>query len=275
MHILLLGAMAFLLFQAPSAMRAAEDACYLFVHSVLPGLFPYLVLSQMFLSRCPSHMPSWGLMLLGWCGGSPSGARMLSLRPGLSYRKQKELALACATMSPMFLSGTLGTWLQSRLAGWIALVSVLCGGYLTGKLGVWRCPKDADTLPSASTPAPVSITNAIESASKTMLLVCGTMTMCRVFLSFFVFLPSPYHLLITTLLEVTTATQELAQLSVPLPLRTALVSGASAFGGMAILMQNRVYYPQHFLSLPGQIFWQSVHALLTFLLALGLSLWLL
>lgn len=275
MRLLLLGVMGCLLLRAPSAMAAAEEACLLFVRSVLPGLFPYLVLSQMFLSRCPGDMPAWSLRLLGWCGGSPAGARMLTLRPGLPHRTQKELAVACATMSPMFLSGTLGTWLQSRRAGWIALGSVLLGGYLTGKLSIWRCKKETAAPAKAATTAPISFAAAIENAAKTMLLVCGTMTMLRVFLSFFSSVPPPWQLLITTLLEVTTATQEMALLPLPLPLRTALVSGASAFGGMAIVMQNRAYYPQGLLSLPAQIFWQAVHALLTFLFSLGLALLLL
>ena len=50
MRILLAGMMALLLLRAPETMAAAEAACALFVRSVMPGLFPYLTLSQMLVS---------------------------------------------------------------------------------------------------------------------------------------------------------------------------------------------------------------------------------
>ena len=56
MRILLAGMMALLLLRAPETMAAAEAACALFVHSVMPGLFPYLTLSQMLVSRCGRDM---------------------------------------------------------------------------------------------------------------------------------------------------------------------------------------------------------------------------
>ena len=69
MRILLAGMMALLLLRAPETMAAAEAACALFVRSVMPGLFPYLTLSQMLVSRCGRDMQPGLLMLLGWCGG--------------------------------------------------------------------------------------------------------------------------------------------------------------------------------------------------------------
>ena len=78
MRILLAGMMALLLLRAPETMAAAEAACALFVRSVMPGLFPYLTLSQMLVSRCGRDMQPGMLMLLGWCGGSPTGARLLA-----------------------------------------------------------------------------------------------------------------------------------------------------------------------------------------------------
>ena len=80
MRILLAGMMALLLLRAPETMAAAEAACALFVRSVMPGLFPYLTLSQMLVSRCGRDMQPGLLMLLGWCGGSPTGARLLAMQ---------------------------------------------------------------------------------------------------------------------------------------------------------------------------------------------------
>ena len=65
MRILLAGMMALLLLRAPETMAAAEAACALFVRSVMPGLFPYLTLSQLLVSRCGRDMQPGLLMLLG------------------------------------------------------------------------------------------------------------------------------------------------------------------------------------------------------------------
>ena len=100
MRILLAGMMALLLLRAPETMAAAEAACALFVRSVMPGLFPYLTLSQMLVSRCGRDMQPGLLMLLGWCGGSPTGARLLAMQGSRPHREQKALAVSCATDVP-------------------------------------------------------------------------------------------------------------------------------------------------------------------------------
>ena len=51
MRLLLPTMMLCLLLRAETAMSAASAACRLFVTAVLPGLFPYMVLSLMLVSR--------------------------------------------------------------------------------------------------------------------------------------------------------------------------------------------------------------------------------
>lgn len=181
MRILLAGMMALLLLRAPETMAAAEAACALFVRSVMPGLFPYLTLSQMLVSRCGRDMQPGLLMLLGWCGGSPTGARLLAMQGSRPHREQKALAVSCATMSPMFLLGTIGSWLNSRIAGAIVLLSVLAGACCAGRLAKrWTRVTSAEKVPEVVL-SPVSFARAVEDSARTMLLVCGTMTMLRVF----------------------------------------------------------------------------------------------
>ena len=83
MLVLLMG---WMLLRSGVTMDAASAACRLFVQSVLPGLFPYMVLSLMLVSRMGAAMPRWLLVLLGWCGGSPTGARLLALSPAPDKR---------------------------------------------------------------------------------------------------------------------------------------------------------------------------------------------
>ena len=271
-----------LLLRAEATMAAASAACRLFVTAVLPGLFPYMVLSLMAVSRVKKPSPAL-ILLLGWGGGSPTGARLLPLCAGLTRREQIRLAVSCATMSPMFLLGTVGGWLGSPLAGAVCLVSVIAGGWLAGRLtGIWgrrggewaRADADPHGNTGGASPSPteaLSFGAAVEQAARTMLLVCGTMVMLRVFAALAAeALPSRLTLPVTTLLEVTTGAVEIAALPLPLAWRTALIAGAAGFGGMAILMQNRAVYGEGFLPLGAQIGWQAVHGGISFVIALGM-----
>mgnify|MGYP003206229755 CR=1 FL=1 len=220
-----------------------------------PALFPYLTLSQLLVSRCGRDMQPGLLMLLGWCGGSPTGARLLAMQGSRPHWEQKELAVSCATMSPMFLLGTIGSWLNSRIAGAIVLLSVLAGGCCAGRLAKrWTRVTSAEKVPEAAL-SPVSFARAVEESARTMLLVCGTMTMLRVFATLTDFLPDAMRLLPT-----------------PLPLRIALLSAATGFGGCAVIMQNRALYPQGLMRLGEQLAWQALHGVISGALALGIAL---
>ncbi|MBQ8202133.1 MAG: hypothetical protein IJZ74_10265 [Clostridia bacterium] len=273
MRILLPLLMLWMLLLSSLTMDAAAEACRLFVTSVMPGLFPYMVLSLMLVSRFSGRPPAWLFLLLGWGGGSPTGARLLYMLPARERRHRVRMAVSCATMSPMFLLGTAGEWLGSRTAGTVLLGSVLLGGYLTGWIS-WLVSQDgtgesAQCHESVRDGKVMSFGGAIDLAARTMLLVCGTMVMLRVLSAMASRVAPDIALLLTTFLEVTTGVQAIAALPLPLALRTALVAGATGFGGAAILLQNRTMYGDGFLSLPVQIGWQTVHGGISFVLALG------
>lgn len=273
MPFLLLLLLVFLLCQAPVAMDAARASCLLFARAVMPGLYPYLVLALMLVSRLPSPLPSWALLLCGWCGGSPTGARLLAASGALSLKRQRRLAVQCATMSPMFLLGTVGAWLNSPAAGRCALFGVLAGGYLAG-LCV-KAPRENAAPPAASPPTPITFGAAVESAARTMLLVCGTMCVLRVFAALLTVPLGRYPMLgliINTLLEVTCGVEALCALPLPLALRAALAAGAAGFGGASLLLQNRAVLPEGVISLPVQMGTQLLHGALSFLLTLGAAL---
>lgn len=262
MQALLLALLGWMLLRSATAMDAALAACRLFVSSVLPGLLPYMTFSLMLSSRAGGRLPDWSLMLLGWCGGSPTGARLLAQQA----RRDKRLAVRCATMSPMFLLGTLGQWLKSPTAGVCVLIAVTGGGWLTGLLvqgGNEGKPNNTEPLPFGQ---------AVASAAQTLLTVCGIMAVLRVLAALLAELLPALALPIYTLLEVTTGAQLLAQLPFPLPLRAALVAGAAGTGGAAVLLQNRACYPPGLFSLPEQLLYQALHGVISFVLALGLML---
>lgn len=279
MRVMLLAAMALLLLRPGTAMAAVSDSCRLFVTAVLPGLLPYMVLSSMLLSRCRSRSPLL-LTLLGWCGGSPAGARLLGMTGGLTRRQQAQISVSVATMSPMFLVGTCGGWLGSARAGMVMLVSVLAGGGVAGALAAVCTGRSGQMGGGAAAEAGAALPfgAAVEQAARTLLLVCGTMAMWRMFAALAAEALPAQALILTTLLEATAGIREISALPLPLPLRTAMAAGAAGLGGVSIGMQNRAVLQQgsarDVLSLPGQALWQAVHGGVSALLALGLmQLW--
>lgn len=275
--VFLLLMMLSLLLRPALVMDAASAACRLFVSAVLPGLMPYMVLSQMLISRMKQLSPAL-MLLLGWGGGSPTGARLIRMRPDLPRKDALRIALSCATMSPMFLLGTVGQWLESSAAGAVVFFSVLTGGWLTGRITClfsshWKEAENSATLAAAAVPQPLSFGASIEAAARTMLLVCGTMIMLRVFAALAgEVLPAPARLPMTALLEVTTGAAAIAVLPLPLAWRTALTAGVCGFGGAAIILQNRAVAGEDFLPPGQQIIWQAVHGVLSFLITLGMML---
>ena len=257
-----------LLLHTSLVMDAASAACRLFVTAVLPGLFPYMVLSQMLVSRVKRLSPAL-VLLLGWGGGSPTGAKLASMGD-FPPRTQTRLMLSAATMSPMFLLGTAGGWLGSPLAGAVCLGSAIVSGWITGTIAAAfvHTSNSEFRIPNSEF-APLSFGAAVESSARTMLLVCGTMVMLRVFAALAgEVLPPVAVLPVTTLLEVTTGAAAIAELPLPLPWRTALLAGATSFGGLAILMQNRAV-SGGVMPLHQQLFWQALHGGLGFIIALG------
>ena len=255
------------------AMSAASDACRLFVTCVMPGLLPYMVVSQLLISRIRRPLPPSLIILLGWGGGSPTGAMLLHSAGDSPLRVRRRIAVTCATMSPMFLLGTLGQWLNSQTASLCILLAVLLGGYVAGRL----CGRISGGRIPVSV-KPLSFGQAVESTARTLLIVCGTMAVLRMAAALVADI-LPHHaaviLPVTTLMEVTAGAQQIAALPLPLQLRTALLAAATGFGGVSIILQNQTLLPENTLPLASQLLWQILHAAVSFLLAYGFALLLL
>lgn len=274
MRLLLAAAMALLLIRPETAMGAVRESCRLFCTAVLPGLLPYMVFSQMLLSRLRGRSP-WVLTLLGWCGGSPGGAGLAAMSPDLTARERTFVCVATATMSPMFLVGTCGLWLGSHAAGMALLVSVLAGGGIAGAVAaaLTRDGGMSDLLEAAPLAVPpLSLGAAVERTARTLLMVCGMMALGRMCAVLAAEAFPMAALPMTTLLEVTAGVQRIAALPLPLAFRTGLIAAATGFGGAALLLQNRAAAGETALPAGRQLFWQAVHGALSGLLALGLML---
>ena len=269
---------ALLLLRPGIALDAAGEACRLFALSVLPGLYPYMILLLLALAQLPPQAPFGALVALGWGAGSPCGAKICRARQDLwPPRRLRRLAVCCGTMSPMFLYGTLGRWLHNETAGLCVLLAVWGGGWLAAQT---IRPDPAPPRLAAPPPAPpLTLGMAVEQASIALLTVCGCMVLGNVYSALIPALlpglPQSVRLGISCLLEVTCASQRLVQLPLPLPLRVGLLSGETGFGALALLLQNRALGPHGLWPLRQQLGFQLLHGLLSALTGYGLALLLL
>ena len=105
------------LFRFPAeCFAAALEALRIWGLSVVPSLFPYMVLCRTLAAQFAQSRvsPMLAASVLGLLGGSPSGAAVLTRYP-LNKRSLFSLCALTGTISPMFLLNTANLWAQDSL----------------------------------------------------------------------------------------------------------------------------------------------------------------
>lgn len=235
--------------------QSAASALMLCIRTVIPSLFPMLVLSGYMVGRLEDHpsLTDWvgrflhlargsgGLFLIGILGGFPVGAVCIAqaVRKGVLSREDGERMLGfCNNCSPAFLFGIVGTLFSSpRTALWIFLIqlesAMLCA-WMESFHGTGRvsCPSN-----------PVTLTEAVSRGCRSMVSVCGWVILAGVlkgFLErwFFPMLPEFLCLWISGLLELTGGIMSLSRVAEE-GLRFLLSTVFVNFGGICVLLQIR------------------------------------
>ena len=190
------AAMVLVLLSPQQAAEAVRQAMQLCAGSVIPSLFPFLVLSSLVMSSSPSPGPSLasllgrclgcspagvGVFLLSLLGGYPVGPRLIGQsvhRGELSHREAEHLLLFCNNAGPAFVLGFVGLGLLGSLRAGICL-------YLTHALSallialLFRPQKPFPDTPRSRASAPAfsqALVEAITSAGSAMVQVCAFIT---------------------------------------------------------------------------------------------------
>lgn len=189
---LFLTALAFL--RPAAAARGAANGLSLCAKSVIPAIFPLLVLSQILLtSRAASFFAlpfrpyvralkigcreAASAVALGWLGGFACGAQSVSAlyRAGAITRRDAELLLCCTVGSgPAFVVGAVGTLMLGSTAGGAALLSALLAANLcTGLVMSFFLPSGGRSGTPPSAGSPPAFADAVRSSVQSMLTLCG------------------------------------------------------------------------------------------------------
>lgn len=223
--------MLVLILDSPTALAGASEGVALCLRTLIPGLFPFFVLSGMLTAA----MPRGGLLLSGILGGYPVGARNAaeSWRNGqLSKEEAERMAVLCNCPGPAFIFGVAGQLFPP------AKTTLLWGIYLTSVAVLWLLlPKSH----CATIGNPVTLPEAMQSAMKAMASVCGWVVLMRTVLAVLDrwtlwILPGWGQALAAGLLELTNGMVMLG--TVEENLRFVLAAGMLGFGGICVALQT-------------------------------------
>lgn len=244
-----------LIIDAKTALEGAASGISLCLQSVVPSIFPFLVLTGVLNSMMLGATCSWirplgkllkipdgtqMIFLTGLLGGYPAGAQAVfqAWKNKQLDRSQAARMLAfCNNAGPAFLFGILGAKFISSSVAWALwgihiLSAVAVGCLLPGKLSDRANVKGS----------PLTWTQAVRQSVRTMGIICGWIVLFRILLSFldrwFLWaIPIPLRVTIYGLLELANGCCNLHLISLP-GLRFVIASVLLSFGGLCITTQT-------------------------------------
>ncbi|MBQ0037423.1 MAG: sporulation protein [Clostridiales bacterium] len=284
----LLGCMALLLICSEQAAQAVRTALTLCVQSVIPALFPFFVLSSLFVSlgyaeliggafspltrrlfRCSDAGAA--AFFLGLIGGYPVGGRAVGAlyRSGRCTAAEAEHLLSfCNNAGPAFILGVVGAgcFHDPRCGVWLWGIHVLAA-VLVGCLPHRINPDAHPSLASPRADFPSAFVQAVGDGALAMLQLCGFVAFFLVILQLLTSLTGISHPLIIGAIELTGGILRLP------PTRQGFVYAAAllGWGGLSVHCQTAAVLGGTGLSMRRCLAGKLVQAILSAILAIPVS----
>lgn len=226
------------------------------LQTVIPALLPFFLLSgivcRSFLGEtipllrpigklCGIPKGAESLLLLGFLGGYPVGAKNISIAEksgALSQKDAHRMLGFCNNAGPAFLFGMAGCLFERSYIPWLLWLIHIFSALLVGCL----LPGRSNSVCKLQKPENLNIIDELENAVRTMANVCGWVILFRVILAFFE--KWFYFLLPTELCAWLSGLTELSNGIIGLQaitndgLRFILCAGLLGFGGLCVAMQT-------------------------------------
>ena len=248
--------LAVFLFKSDAIIAAASNALLLSARTILPALFPFLVLSGILcaaaidlplpggrLFRRFFRLPEVGIVafLLGALCGFPIGVKVTAelFRSGkLQEEEAARLAAFSANTGPAFAVAGIGCGLFGDPSlGWKLYLTQLLSAVLLGFFSARRMPSPRESMIGKTAPLTIDLPDILASASHTMVTTVGTIVFFGCLSSLpALFLPAEPSALVTALLEVGNGSAAAAAL--PRRIGVPLTAFALSFSGFSVLMQS-------------------------------------
>ena len=245
-----------LILDSRTALTGAQAGIELCLHSVVPSIFPFIVLTGMLsASICVAKFRflyplgkllgipkgSEGLFLTGILGGYPTGALAVhqAWKSGHLRKQDAQRMLAfCSNAGPAFLFGILGSAFPNSWMLWVLWLIHIASAILVGIV----LPGKSDAACIVSSAQSPTFTKSVKSAVVTMGYICGWIVLFRIVLAFcdrwFLWLlPQTAQVGFYGILELANGCLTVDGLP-SLGARFILSSGMLAFGGLCVFMQT-------------------------------------
>lgn len=245
-----------LILDTKTALLGASEGVWLCLHTVIPSLLPFFVLSILLTSAlsgasipmlrplgrlCGVPRGAESLLLIGMLGGYPAGAQSVAqcYREGqLSQQDAQRMLPFCNLAGPAFLFGIVGQNFRHSYVPWglwgIHILSALLAAIITR-----NDRTNSAALRSAQT---LSLSQALQKSLRILATVCGWIVLFRILISFLQrwflwYLPASSQVAISGLLELSNGCCELSRIDSE-GLRFVIATGLLSFGGICVTMQT-------------------------------------
>lgn len=244
------------------AMQAARAGFDLWVESLMPALLPFFICTSLLKNTgLLSSATPFGLVLLSFVSGAPSGARLC----GEAYGREEAPTKLCAALnviSPMFIYGSFATSMLgiSRIATPVILSQLIAMALSLPFAFRPVSPPKSAAAPVVIQARPVSeaLFDAIRSSMVAVLNICATVILFMVFLRLlmasgaFNVLAYPLEWLLgvigapkglakpilSGIIEVSNGCKALSALELPVRTTAAVSAFFFSFGGLCVMAQS-------------------------------------
>ena len=245
-----------LILDSKTALAGAKDGIELCLASVIPSIFPFLVLSGMLTPAiCGANLSllrplsrilgipqgAEGIFLTGIVGGYPTGAQSIHQawkRGQLSKEDAQRMLAFCSNAGPSFLFGILGAKFADNWMLWLLWSIHILSAVAVAVIFPGKSHNNHKLSPTT----PVTLTQSLKKAVATMSYICGWVVLFRILIAFldrwFLWLlPINMRIAVYGILELANGCCSTDIISSS-GLRFILCSGMLAFGGICVTMQT-------------------------------------
>lgn len=245
-----------LILDSRTAISGAAMAISQCIKTVIPSLFPFLLLSiyltenlsgssfrmmRPIAKLCGMPKGSEHILLIGLLGGYPTGAKSVFdawNNKTLSTHDARHMLSFCSNAGPSLIFGIAGLCFHSVTIPLILWIIQIASAILTGFL----LKKNTHSVMYKQASEDVSFVKSLDQAMRVMASVCGWIIVFRVIQSFFerwilFLLPNSAGIVLSGMLELTNGCLLLESMD-HIPLRFILCSVFLSFGGVCVMFQT-------------------------------------
>ena len=251
----LLG-MFILILDGKTAFEGAKEGVVLCLNSLIPSLFPFLVLSiiinSLFIGKqvpflrpigklCGIPKGAESILLLSLLGGYPVGAQSIAdayQRGYLPKTTAQRLLGFCNNAGPSFIFGIIALQFTTPYIAWFIWFIHIFSAIIVGML----LPKSDNVVCKLTSSNPTTFPKALDTGMKILAKICGWVILFRVFISvlrrwLFWLFPLWLQILLTGFIELANGCVALHLIPTE-GLRFILAACALALGGICVGMQT-------------------------------------